>query len=107
MSTAAPVRPQQRRAVEAPGSLLTRHRPSTRTTALLAVLVVGVVGGIALQGRDTLEVARSDLSPFQAATNGLRDSLDASRGSSVLLNVLDGIANALNAVVQALQHLLS
>jgi glycine betaine/proline transport system permease protein len=107
VSTSTPVRPRAAVVAPVPESLLARHRPSTRTTALVAVLVVGVVGGIALQGRATLEVARSDLSPFQVAVNGLRDSLDASRGSSALLRVLDGVAGALNALIESLQHLVS
>ncbi|GAB2580927.1 ABC transporter permease [Microlunatus antarcticus] len=106
MTTTAPARPTEQ-ATPAPAEPAPARRIVTRTTALLAVLVVGVMVGIALQGRATLEVARSDLSPFQVGVNGLRDSLDASRGSSGLLRVLDGVAGALNAVIEALQHLVS
>ncbi|MGI3781736.1 MAG: ABC transporter permease, partial [Janthinobacterium lividum] len=107
MSTTAPVRPRATAGRGAREPLLVRHRPSSRTSALVAVLVVGVLAGVALRGRATLEGARSDLSPFQVAVNGLRDSLDASRGGSVLLQVLDGVAGALNALIQGLQHLVS
>jgi glycine betaine/proline transport system permease protein len=68
---------------------------------------VTVVLSIALQGRQTLTVARSDLSGFQTWVNGVRDAFDAGRGQNAFLQVLDAISSGLNSLITALQGLFS
>ena len=78
-----------------------------RGLALIGVLVISAVLALLLRGRQTLEGARSDLSPFQAWVNGVRDQFDQLRGSNPALQVLDAISAALNAVIAFCQGLFS
>ena len=88
-------------------------KPSGRTArwrrfALPAVLVVWVVGAIVLQGVQTLALPRADLTPFHVWLNDIRDRFDLAREDSFLLNtVVGGFSDALNAVVEFLQELIS
>ena len=84
----------------------TRRTPSARRLAVPAVLLVWVVGGFLLSGKQTLALARSDLTGFHTWLNNLRDDFDLAREDSFVLNtVLGGISDVLNAVVEFLQEL--
>ncbi|MFY0405953.1 ABC transporter permease [Solicola sp. PLA-1-18] len=89
----------------------TEPRPDRRLPgrglALGALVAAWVVVGIVLNGRQTLTVARSDLSPFATWVNDLRDTIDAARGDNPVLVVLDGLATGLNTVITTLQGWLS
>ncbi len=92
----------------APSQTAARERALTpRSWALVGALVLTVVLSVVLQGRQTLTVARSDLSGFARWLNGVRDGFDAARGTNVVLQVLGGVSTGLTAVVTFLQGLLS
>lgn len=79
-----------------------------RRLALPAVLVVWVVGGTILRGRDTLAIGRADLTGFHTWLNGVRDAFDAARADSfVLSTVVGGFSDGLDAVVTFLQELVT
>ena len=108
MSTATPVRPTSAAPGATPATAAppTRQRRSPRTVATFGCLAAFVVASVLLQGRQTLTVARSDLSPFQAWVNGLNDSITGERGGgNVVLRLLGGVTTALDAVIGALSGL--
>ncbi len=79
-------------------------RPGARRgLALGGVAIVWVVLAIVLNGRQTLAVARSDLSDFQRWVNGVNDDLGTDRGGNAVLRVLDAVSSALESVVTTLQ----
>jgi glycine betaine/proline transport system permease protein len=79
-----------------------------RPYAIPLVIAVWVVGGIALNGRQTLAIGRADLTGFHTWLNDIRDRFDLARGDSFLLNtVIGGFSDGLNAVVEFLQELVS
>ncbi|MDO9378014.1 MAG: ABC transporter permease subunit [Nocardioidaceae bacterium] len=83
-----------------------RRRPG-RGLALLVLLAAWVVVSLVLDGRQTLAVARSDLSPFARWVNDLRDSIDASRGDNPVLVALGTVSDGLDTVITTLQGFLS
>lgn len=100
------------RPVEPPPRPATVARPAGRGRRrgwlLLGVLAVWIAGWAVLRGRDTLELPNAELTGLHTWFNSVRDSFDAHRTTSFLLNdVVGGITDALNRVITALQHLLS
>jgi glycine betaine/proline transport system permease protein len=93
---------------EPPEAPVGRTTGRWRRWALPAVLVVWLVGAIVLQGRNTLALARADLTPFHTWLNDVRDSFDAARADSFFLNtIVGGFSDALNSVVEFLQNMFS
>jgi glycine betaine/proline transport system permease protein len=79
-----------------------------RRLAVPAVLVLWVVGGVLLHGRQTLAIGRADLTGFHTWLNDIRDRFDMARADSFVLNTLvGGFSDGLNAVVEFLQTLIS
>ncbi len=76
---------------------------SRRGLALGGVAIVWIVLAFVLNGRQTLAVARSDLSDFQRWVNGVNEDLGTDRGGNAVLRVLDGLSSALGSVVSTLQ----
>jgi glycine betaine/proline transport system permease protein len=106
--TATAERPSVERDTDATGRQKAGRTTQLRRLALPAVLVVWVVGGIALNGRQTLATGRADLTGFHTWLNELRDKFDLARGDSFVLNTLvGGFSDGLNAVVEFLQELVS
>ncbi|HEY5848746.1 MAG TPA: ABC transporter permease subunit [Microlunatus sp.] len=109
MTTATPVRtaPAEPGPQAAPAPERGGKRLSRRSMAGFACIVVFVLASILLQGRQTLTVARSDLSPFQRWVNELNDAISSERGTNPILHVLDLITAGLNGVLGTLQSLFS
>lgn len=70
-------------------------------------LLVAIVGAVVFHGKQTLTVARSDLTDLQLSLNDLRDWFDGQRDSNPVLQALDGVRAALDSLITTLQGFLS
>jgi glycine betaine/proline transport system permease protein len=76
--------------------------------AIPAVLVVWVVLGKLLEGKQTLAIGRADLNGFHTWLNDVRDSFDAARDGNFFLDtVVGGFSDAVNSVIEFLQEMVS
>jgi glycine betaine/proline transport system permease protein len=90
------------------GEQAPRGRSTPGRGSLLGILVaVYVVGAVALNGHQTLTVARSDLSAFQRWGNRVNNSIGGSQGSNPILQVLNQVSSFFNSIVARLQDLFS
>lgn len=93
---------------QAPPQLVEESVDRRRSWALLAVLVLWVVGWAIFKGRFTLELPVAQLADVQVRLNELRDSVEGARNSNFFFeDVIGGLSNLLDGTYNRLQNIFS
>ncbi len=115
MATAAPERPPERpperrgviRQGPAPDAPPILDEPRARWRPLVVILALWLIVWLVTKGQDTLVLGGRDKTPVMDSLASFRDSMLAGRRTNPVMQVTGGIADALRAVVEWLQRLIS